>query len=216
MSLSIPYENIHDAQMRLSGTVVLYDGDPVYIRDIGQKDPGDPKDDVFRVYAEKLPRTGRDNLAEMRKFISSKKFDMAPFPMGFINRGGYAYYATRTPRRQQKQGLSEGTFFTTVPGFENEKAGLSFGNAVQSREFVDCIKGVYPSMEDAVKSIISGEAKSVGISRTYALVGDRSLDGLIYLYHKSEKVGFILDGTLKLSKSAVCLKESLREVGIKC
>ena len=216
MSLSIPYESIGDAQMRLNSTVVLYDGEPVYIREIGVRDAGDPKDDVFRVYAETLPRTGREKVDTMRKYISSKKFDMAPFPMGFMNHKGYAYYCSRLPRRQQKQGLSENTFSCCPVAFQHEVGSVSFGTATQLQPFVDMVKGRYPTMEEALRLLSSEEAKSVGFSRTYALIRDLELDGLIYLYHKQEKVGFILDGALKLSKSAVCLKESLREVGIPC
>jgi hypothetical protein len=106
LSLSIAYENVHDASARLQSSVVLYDGEPVYITNVREAGVGDPKGDIFRVYASPLPY--RANLAEaegMRKFISSKKFDLAPFPMGFMNWNRRVFYLSRLPRKQNKQGL---------------------------------------------------------------------------------------------------------------
>lgn len=218
MSLSIPYENVGDAQMRLQGSVVLYDGEPVYIREVTQVGAGDPKGDVFRVYAEPLPLTSRERNREdeFRKFISSKKFDMAPFPMGFMNWNGDAVYIHRRARRQQRQGFSEGTFGADFVSQNPNGTGINFGTCVKSKEFVDCIKGKYPSVSDATKIIMNDKARSVAFSRTFALVRDLELVDLIYLYHKQEKVGFITGDALKLSKVGQCLKESLREVGVKC
>lgn len=225
MSLSIQYESVADAQMRLSNTVVLYDNDPVYITGVCAVGPGDPKPDIFRVYARPLPYLvhqrgamlrpfGKDEDEQIRKFISSRKFDLAPFPMGFVNKDGHAKYTSRAPRRQQKQGLSEGTFTSRV--LTPYAQPLDFGTAISSQEFVDCIKGKYPSVQEATEMLKDDDVKSVAFCRTFALAKDNDLDDLIYLYHKTEKVGFILEQQLKLAKLAGCLKEALREVGVKC
>jgi hypothetical protein len=220
MSLSIAYENVNDAQMRLVGTVVLYDGEPVYITDIRQKGEGDPKGDIFRVYAEPLPYKGRGQSEQMRKFISSKKFDMAPFPMGFMNRGGEATYLHRSAKKQQKQGLSNATLsvinLSAIQTLVKGGGAVRFEHLITYQEFLDCIKGKYPSIKEATELVSSGKAESVAFSRAFALCRDPSLEGLIYLFHKQDKVGFIMDGKLKLNKAARCLKESLQEVGIQC
>lgn len=215
MSLSIPYENIHDAQMRLQGTVVLYDGDPVYITEVAQKKVEDPKDDIFRVYASPLPYQPMQDKAEMRKFISSKKFDMAPFPMGFMNYDGLAYYCTRLPRKQQRQGLSNGTFSSVPVGFP-DMGGVRFEQAISMKEFDECVKGKYPSFDEALKRLAEGEANSVGFTRCFAVVSDKDMPELVYLYHKKEKVGFVLEDRVKLSKAGKCLVEALREANVRC
>jgi hypothetical protein len=93
---------------------------------------------------------------------------------------------------------------------------FNVGMLVQEQAFVDCIKGKYPSLEEATKQIAKADTKAVAVSRTYALMKDADLPDLVYLYHKMDKVGFIMENKLTLTKMAACLKESLREVGIKC
>lgn len=236
MSLSIPYESVGDAQMRLNSTVVLYDNEPVYITQVSPVGPDDPKPDVFRVYAQPLPygggikpkRVWKDpfergpdfmegedgKVDKLRKYISSRKFDLAPFPMGFMNKDGNVHYTSRAPRRQQKQGLSEGTFTDRV--IASNIPRLSFGEAISSQEFVDCVMGKYPSVQEATEMLKSDAVRSVAFCRTFALSKDDDLEDLIYLYHKTEKVGFILGQQLKLTQLANCLKEALREVGVQC
>lgn len=218
MSLSVEYENLHDAQMRLQGTVVLYDGEPVYITGINQVGPDDPKGDIFRVYASPLPYKPARGVMEaegFRKFISSKKFDMAPFPMGFMNLNGVAYYCSRLPRRQQRQGLSNGTFSCIGVGMPDVPA-LRFENTIDKQPFVDCIKGKYPGFKDAIREIERGNANGMAFDRSFAVVTDIEMPELMYLFHKKEKVGFIMNDVLKLSKAGKCLTEALREVGVKC
>jgi hypothetical protein len=210
--------------MRLNNTVVLYDNEPVYITGVGAVGAGDPKPDIFRVYAQPLPYVGGGKFGgrilpdgkeeQMRKFISSKKFDLAPFPMGFVNKKGHVHYTSRAPRRQQKQGLSDATF--TSQCLLPHVRALDFTTAISSQEFVDCIKGKYPSVQEATEMLKDDNVKSVAFCRTFALVKDAEIDDLIYLYHKMNKVGFILEQQLKLTKLAGCLKEALREVGVKC
>jgi hypothetical protein len=153
--------------------------------------------------------------ADMRKFISSKKFDMAPFPMGFMNLEGLAYYCSRLPRRQQRQGLSDGTFQAVAVGHEG-MGGHRLSDVIYFKEFVDCIKGNYPSFDQARRMLERGEATSVGFTRTFALIADESMPELVYLYHKKDKVGFIMGDVLKLSKEGKCLAEALKEANVRC
>lgn len=215
MSLSIQYESVNDANMRLSGTIVLYDGKPVFIREVGAIGEGEGKNgDIYRVYINELPI--KRGAQTERKFISSKKFDLAPFPMGFMNtEAGKAVYLSRAPRRQQKQGLSEATLSQYAVGDLTGARVVRFADLTNSQPFVDCINGKYPSVAEATQLVKDG-ADSVAFSRCFAIARDSSLPELIYLYHKKDKVGFIMDGKLKLSAKGRCLRESLNEVGVRC
>jgi hypothetical protein len=216
MSLAIDYENVHDAQMRLQGTVVLYAGEPVYITEVGAVGPGDPKGDVFRVYASPIPMKPHDmDKGKMRKFISSKKFDLAPFPMGFMNYKGSAYYCSRLPRRQQRQGLSNGTF-QAMPVGNRGLPVLRLEDVIYQEDFYNCIKGKYPPFDEACKRIALGAEASVAFHRSFALIRDEELSELVYLYHKKDKVGFLLGDMLKLSKAGKCLVEVLKEANVRC
>lgn len=78
MSLAIQYESLEDARMRLKGGVVLYKGDPVYVKEIER---GVGAKDIFRIYCARLPYGGTGYVEEldeegvMRKYISSKHLD---------------------------------------------------------------------------------------------------------------------------------------------
>lgn len=224
MSLSVQYETLEEAEMRLNSTVVLYDGEPVYVSRIASAAPGDPKPDIFRVYAQPLPMDkleGPNPREQFRKFISSKKFDLSTFKMGFMNKDGKIYYCSRKPRRQYKQGISNNTLCCEevtagpVNPYMDPRPNLQLSKLIYERCFVDMIKGVYPTFQDAVKLLENDDTSAVAFSREYALVKDTDLDGLFYLYHKQDKVGFILNDQINLAKKMKCLKEALVELGLK-
>jgi hypothetical protein len=213
--LSIQYETLEEAEMRLSGTLVMYDEEPVYITGVGPAAPGDPKPDVFRVYAVPLPAAVLDrgeNKKEFRRFISSNKFDLRTIRMGFVNLPDELIYCSRAPAKQYKQGICNATLNCTgVTG----RGGKRLSNLVSRQEFVDAIKGRYPSFEKAYHDILEGEQDACAFSRDFGIVGDIELDGLLYLYYKTEKVGFVMDGKVNLSAGTSCLKESLEELGVR-
>jgi hypothetical protein len=204
MSLEIKYERLEDARMRLRGTVVLYEGNPVYIRDIAAGRGGD---EIFRVHADKLPLGRGDDPferggmvdpegAEMRKYISSKKFDISPFKMGYVNAPTGAFFCSRLPHRQQKQGLS----------------GETFNTFLRTKEVVEMVNNRYPTFDQALKAL--AKAPSVAFSREFALSKDEVVDCLFFLYHKGQKVGAFASGKIGLGAKFVCLKEALVELGV--
>lgn len=217
MSLSIQYESLQEAEMRLQGTVVLYDEQPVYITRVTGAAPGDPKPDIFRVYAVPLPSragVGRVEDEEFRRFISSRRFDFRTIPLGFMNLAGGIYYCTRLPQRQQKQGLANATFgCTEIAGPRGE--GFRLNSVIQNKEFVSMVRGEYPTFEQAMAAVSKNGVFGMAFSRHYALVSDDDLDGLVYLYYKNEKVGFLMDSKVTLSSKMTCLKEALTELGLR-
>lgn len=129
------YENIKEASMRLSNTIVMYDGEPYYILCITDH----KGDGIFRVYMDKLGNPGgmahqkglsipyewmdtpaktkgqaMDEWLEkypdkgvIRKMANSPKFNkFRPFPLGMCNNAGSVLYVERTPTRYTQQGLT--------------------------------------------------------------------------------------------------------------
>lgn len=210
MSLAIKYENLEDARMRLRGTVVLYEGSPFYIRDVQR--PQTKDDGIFRVVGNPLPLTGRETVdpeGEMRKFISSKNFDIGAFRMGYVNSPSGAFYCSRLPNRQQKQGLSGDTF----SGRTNRGNAVPFTTFTSTKEVVNMVKNDYPSFDLAKRSLAKSPA--VAFSRDFCLERDEILEDLQHLYHKGSKVGAVLNGNIVLGNKFKCLKESLEELGVK-
>lgn len=210
MSLAIKYETLEDARMRLRNTVVLYEGQPVLIREIARSDKAG--DDIFRVLFDNLPtKKGGVDFEEQakRKYISSKHFDIAPFKMGYVNSPNGAFFCSRIPNRMQKQGLCGENF----RGTDNYGNAINFATFLNTKEVLAMVRGDYPSFAGAVKAL--GKSDSVAFSRDFCIVKDEILEELVHLYHKGKKVGVILSGRITLGKNFMCLKESLEELGLR-
>jgi hypothetical protein len=220
VSLSVPYETVEEAEMRLSGTVVLYDGEPVYVTKVAHAKAGDPNGDIFRVYARPLPykpnledKINADGQDVFRKFISSRKFDMATIKMGFLNTGKGLLYCSRKPSRQFKQGLSNNTLVAT-PVTANVRAANMAG-LLPLKEFAAMLKREYPSYAATLLKMQKDETViGMAFHPHFAVVRDAHIPELLYLYHKQDKVGLIQDKKVVLTKGMRCLKESIQELGI--
>jgi hypothetical protein len=205
------YETTEEVKFRLENTVVTYDGQPVYISKVHVPDAED-KGEIARVYFYDLPLKGAGQ-KETRKYLSSKKFDLAPFPMGYVNHNGQAFFVARTPVRQNKQGLAQGT--TIITDIRGQKAALSLNDLLRSQGFCDMIAGKYPSFKEAGESLGNKENSSIAISRMFAFVIDHDLEAL-YLLHKGIKCGLALknDRALKVPPKFHFLKEEMEECRI--
>ena len=212
LSLAIKYENAEDAKMRLRHTVVLYKGEPVYINDV-QRGNGDD-DGPLRVYMTALPVTGKAPVpqeegvaGQQRKFISSKHFDIAPFRMGYVNDPKYgAYYCSRLPNRVQKQGLCNENFKAVT----NAGAPIAFATFTACKDVPAMVANNYPSFERC--ATLLAKCSSMAFHRDFALMRDKDLPDLIFLYHKAQKVGMFMRDQITLGPKFQCLKESLDEM----
>lgn len=210
MSLAIKYETLEDARMRLRQTVVLYEGQPVLIREIARAEKAG--DEIFRVLFDALPtKKGGIDFEEQakRKYISSKHFDIAPFKMGYVNAPNGAFYCTRLPNRMQKQGLCGENF----QGKDNYGNPVNFATFLNTKEVVAMVNGQYPTFAGAVKAL--SKCPSVAFSRDFCIMKDEIMEELLFLYHKGKKVGVILNEKITLGKGFLCLKESLEELGLR-
>ena len=230
MSLAIKYESSEDAKLRLRHTVVLYNGEPVYIQDV-KAGNGKP-DDILRVLFQPLPTTPPGGLARgdvfgrrrlvmppepapapaediQRKYISSKHFDIAPFRLGYVNAKTGAFYCQRLPNRVQKQGLCSENF----RGFDNHKDAVSFQAFLSCPETPEMVAGKYPTLDQALACL--KKVASIAFDRDFCLVRDEVIPDLIYLYYKGDKVGMYSRDEIKLGDKFKCLKEKMNELQLK-
>lgn len=208
------YETAEEASFRLAGTVVLYDGEPVFISQV-LHEPDLPKGDIYRVYTQPVP-VSRNNRQDERRYISSGKFDLAPFKLGFLNLDGHVFYLNRIPARQNRQGLNERSL-EVIPLRNNPNLALpSFASLITKQEFYNTIKGVYPSVAEAMARLREDGVSGVALSREYALVSHTSLKELVFLFHRKTVVGFMQAGEneLQLGQAFKYLKEELSERNI--
>jgi hypothetical protein len=231
------YENMAEAQYRLVGTIVLYDGEPYSVVAITDHKP----DGIFRVYLwpiknnkQPYPPYTQEHLAGsaaqatyldtfletdpgknsgmLRKHINSPSFNkFRPFLLGMINQGGHTYYLEREPQRIREQGLTRAhVTCTTVSLSSSPVAGGRWHNGLHGPEFRDCIVGAHPTVKEVIEGLRdpSTDNDAVAFHRDMALV--RAPLDMMFLNVKGNTVG-MLEGTkdVRLSKKFGYLKESI-------
>lgn len=203
------YETLEEIKMRLESSVVLYDGAPVYITRVAAPEADDKKE-ISRVFFRELPYEpdGRD----IRKFLSSRKFDLNIPNLGYINHRGRALYLTRAPVRQYSQGLCNKN--TTVMELGGRRSEWSFNDIIRGDGLANLLKGSYPSFKEAGE-ILNEKTQSVAISKSFAVNIDNDLDVLMMSY-KGTKCGLAFKGerAIRLSPKFHFLKNEAEELKI--
>lgn len=233
------YENLTEALMRLKHTIVLYDGEPVYIYTITNHMP----DGQFRVYFSSIVEANKNlnNIAPIhqlpnehpsmgpqmdefmkassikifRKKMESKHFnDFRPFPLGMMNLKENVLYVERKPVRPKvEQGLQynmlEGTEISIVRN--NNKLQIP----ILCAEFRDCVMGDYPSPRRCLEELTKGEVENLAVAfnRNFAVV--RGPIDTLFLAYKRDVVGVLPRGdfySLRLGKNYKHVKEAAREL----
>ena len=180
------FESQRDAEMRLTGCMVRYNGTPVFIE-------------------------GVLNGTNLAVFIPEKKiteaiswddpnFDFSSAPLGYINHGSKAIFSCRIPHRKYKQGVSVQNI-TVDSG--------SARDVFPSDGLYSCVKNEYPSFDEAVATLRKG--RSIAFHRWWMV--KQALEG-IHLYHRGNRVGEVVNGRPVLLKTKRFLKECL-EVALK-
>lgn len=238
------YENLKEAQMRLRGTVVLYDKMPYYIQGITNH----KSDGVFRAYLQGLttkmpPYTGfewgnygSENPAlgpavdqwmeanpgkYLRKRMNSPLFDkFRPFPLGMANVGGGTYYLERQPvRPKTEQGLTRAMVTETLITLNEGGLRRSTGARVDffSEAMESCILGQYPTAKECLKQLSDPDVEnsSAAFHRNFALL--RGPIGMFFLAYKEDVVGALPSGSfdkLILGTGFKHVKEAVEELGL--
>ncbi|HET8689266.1 MAG TPA: hypothetical protein VFM18_21860 [Methanosarcina sp.] len=114
--------------------------------------------------------------------ISDKGLNFKPVELGMVNHGGYAAYIQRIPVRGYKQGLSS-INIEVKKVHELPQKILTDLCKIKNSSLAKCIKGEYPSLQEAAVHLMEKDIDSLAFSRTFALDKD------MWIYHKTSKVG---------------------------
>lgn len=208
------YETAEEVRARLEHTVVMYDGQPVYISKCQVPEDMAEKDEIARVFFYELPVLPGGRAKETRKYLSSKKFDLAPPKMGYMNfnvpgDGNRAIFVQRAPLRQYKQGLCQAVVTYTDPRGRRDEH-INFNMMIADQGFVDMLAGKYPDFKQAGEMLGDKAQDSVAVSRSFAFVVENDLDCLI-MVHKGLKCGLALRGdkALKIPPKFHFLREEM-------
>ncbi len=198
------YETAEEITARLLNSVVIYDGQLVHINDVSLPGAVDGKE-IARVHFTPLPLKGDK---PVRKYLSSRKFDLTPFKMGYLNYYGRAILFVRKPARQYKQGLcSANVSAYEITGQSLNRAAVE--DILNGQALVDLYNNKYPSFE-SVAEFKNKEISSVALSKNFAVAFDHDLE-VMFLYRGTTKCGLAFRGdkTIRVPEKFKYLREEL-------
>lgn len=214
------YENLKEAQMRLRGTVVLYDGVPHYVMAITNH----RADGIFSVYMEPIgpdmiiKKAGRPpydqynnedtqlgpvmdewmavhpKSAIVRKHMNSPKFNrFRPFPLGMCNYSGAVLFLERQPTRKTEQGLTSAGIVETSVSVKNTDGSGSMrtGIPVTDPSMRATIEGNYPSAVDCISNLCDKTVTNSAVAFHRNFAIVRGPVGTLFLAYKTGIVGFL-------------------------
>lgn len=205
------YDTVDDANRRLSSTVVLFKGDPVWIHDVR----GLNTDQVATI--QDLP--WKDQKSKQTP-LTSETFSVRNLPpLGYVDHKSHSFYLVRKPARQGKQGYCRSNVEilpspdVVAPNFEGLISNT--GLLDMFRNEYSPFKTVYDMMMESIQN--EGTMKKA-FSRTLALAVD-DMESII-LEHRGTKVGVANNPrkygpTFRILDRYHFLKEELIENGIK-
>lgn len=174
------YDRDH-AEMYIIDSVIRLGEEPVYITDVEYAG-----DDIFLYYqhlvdANKMGRVRTDN----------PDINMNPVDLGMCQYNNRALYTSRIPRRMWKIGLNKQNFSYQYVVPQNIRAP-NMNTLLFSKGLVHCIKGEYPSFEEAQSRVLDPDNNelNVGFSRSFCL----TIKAIYYKwtglvgYHKKQEV----------------------------
>ena len=201
------WTDYQQAQERLEGSVLLYEGQPVYVRNVRENEDGIPRADVS-------PCTDTKNPSQKR--LDSPKFNrFRVLPeIGWVNGDTVpTVFLERRTQRCRTHGLCDSnvTVFENYAGNEYDivsSRDRSFRNIWPTPEFTDSVLDVFPSLEEILINI--KEKSIIAYSRKCAVLRD-SL-GLRWLYRNRTRIGlFTGTDTLMLFSSTSYHREEIME-----
>lgn len=223
------YENLKEAQMRLSGTIVLYDKLPYTVVAICSHNA----DGIFRIYLDPVGRdpsiphiypmeimgnTNSENptlglkldawLSQnpatgiIRKQMNSPLFDKyRPFPLGMCNINQHVYYVERQPTRKTEQGLTPNMLTETRLELMSSQPSLGRDcRAFHSPNFLSCITGKHPPAQDCLTALQSEEYANEGLAFHREFALLKGPISLVFLAYKNDVVGVLPKGDFSYLK----------------
>ena len=182
------WTDTNQARERLSNTVVMYDGEPVYILDIYSGDDFD--DRVPRAY---LTYCSAPNDPPKRKRLDSPKFNkFRDLPsLGYLNCPKYgAVFLERRAARSRLHGLCDTNVSVQYFGRDGNTYDLRRMDGgwklyYTTTGFLESCKDAFPTLEEVLLNI--KENTSIAFSRKFAVYRDEL--GLRWLYRNEQRIG---------------------------
>lgn len=236
------YETVREANMRLKGTVILYDKEPYIVLAVSDH----KKDSIFRIYLEKI---GEGNFAYHGNLSPETQCPIHTIPWEDTSFGSFMddWMVKNTQfgvlRKQMNSPLfdkyrpfalglvnyeTEALYTERTPSRRTEQGLTSKMLETSSvvglpkqrlnllgKEFYNCVKGHFPSLKESFDRIKDkqGKVESIGFSRLFGL--SKGPVRLPCLFYKDTTIGYLPSadpGCLVLDEQHKHLKESICEL----
>lgn len=236
------YETTKEANMRLRGTIILYDGIPYYV--LGVSDH--KSDGIFRIYLDNatdlamykydgIPQISNqdynawgvrmDKFMEttpqaniLRKQMNSPLFNrFRPFPLGMVNIEGTVAYTQRHPTRRTEQGLTDTMLVSSRLSLSGSRGDGGIRIPIFSKELMACIVGQYPSYVEVIENLYDPAVTNLGAAfhRDFAVL--RGPLNVMFLAYKNDVIGVIDSNNIhsvRLDKKFVYCKEVVESLNL--
>lgn len=177
------FESDRDASMRLSGSIVTYEGEPVLVSEVTTN-------------MATITKLGEEDWFT----VQTKSLDLTPLPVGNVIVGSSYVSVQRAPVRMWKQGVERGNLnYGDMPW--NVRADVRL-NSVQMK---NAIINSYPSFAEAVDLVLTGRRTAVPFSRHW---GVGLIDEVPHLVYKDKPVG-VCGKDITIFKKFFFFKENL-------
>jgi hypothetical protein len=238
------FESLAEAQIRLSGTVVLYDGEPMQVFSLNQKGAKAPILAFCQPVGEKfknikLPNNfftcsqgGSAQADILEKLIDSDpscglvrleltdpKFNkFRPYELGMYWSGEDIIYVERQPNRKTEQGLTPTMLKCQRLNFSNENVGSSPSSVnMTGPEMYRCIRGQHPTPLTCLEKLTDDKYanNAAAFHRHFAFV--RGPVDTLFLAYKNDVVGLLPNNDfsqVKISKEFRYTTEAVDELGL--
>lgn len=211
------WTDIHQAQERLTGTVILYDNEPVFVDGIVNASASDTSPSIPRAAIRQLG-VSKGLGKGQRKILNSPKFErFRRLPnLGWMNmvsnpKVGPLFVSRRPVAGSRLHGLANANvrvenFVISPENFYLDGGGYSLTNIIYDEGFCDMHHGRYPSLAAILTNIKEGSG--IAYSRDFCVWRDNV--GIRWLFHKSNKIGIFTGiDTLNLFTKFNYLRETI-------
>jgi hypothetical protein len=172
------YDRQDDMIMRLDRSIVRYKDIPVYIR----------ASQTVALHVD-CRDIVKDCIIAQNVHSSNHELDISAPPLGYVNRGTHCAYASRIPRRSNKQGLDMHNIIY-VFDIDGPEINTIFYDSFPNKFIGLTIMNEYPKAAEVLTAMRKSDAiRSRAFHQKFAFVKDDI--GIIKLKHMSRTIGFI-------------------------
>lgn len=173
-----------DYNGRLHNSVVCYDGYPVNLQVISEHEFS-----LTPVHPKSPFKPKSINPSDM-------KLDISTPSLGYFNLGTAAAYIERNPVRRWRQGLcNTNCSVYLLSGETHTRRREEIIQCLYTEGFEKMIRGEYPNIPEAIKTLKAKKVNSVALTRNIAI---SMKDDIINVWYKREKVGYIPPGEMRV------------------